>query len=138
MQSGASNRAVSAWRNARRRFSAAFIARFAWLLVAIPLLAPQPAEASSEYYWYNVSAYCVSGTMADGNQTYSGAVAASSGLAFGSLLEIKGMGVYVVEDRGGAITWRHLDIWMPRCGDAIAFGRQWLLVSVQRSGWWGD
>ncbi len=113
-------------------------ARFAWLLMAIPLLAPQQAEASSNWYWFNVSAYCIQGTMADGGWTYAGAVASSPGLPFGTLVNVQGMGEYVVEDRGGAITWRHLDIWMPSCKQAIKFGRQWMLVRIDRMGWWGD
>ncbi len=35
---------------------------------------------------------------------------------------IEDMGVFVCEDRGGAITDNRLDIWFPSCRSALEFG----------------
>lgn len=84
-----------------------------------------------------LTAFCDSGYMADGSYVHHGAVAAGWNIPFGSLVEIDGMGVYVVEDRGSAIVPGRLDVWMPTCGSANYFGRQVRAVRIQRWGWWG-
>ena len=85
----------------------------------------------------NVTAYCDYGIMADGWRVHQGAIAAARNIPFGSLIEIQGMGTYRVEDRGGAITTGHLDIWMPNCASAMHFGRWRMSVRILRYGWYG-
>lgn len=57
-------------------------------------------------------------------------IAASSELPFGTLIyfpyfkDKPNGGVFVVEDRGGAITEGHIDVYFRNVGDADAFGRR--------------
>lgn len=80
-------------------------------------------------YYIEATAYCLQGRMADGSSTRAGSVA-HNGYSLGTKLTINGQR-YVVRDRIGYGT--SLDIWMPTCGAAIAFGRR--VVKV-REGWW--
>lgn len=109
-------------------------------LALLSSLVPVGAAQADGAPWQGmtITAFCDSGQMADGNWVHNGAVAAGWDLPFGSLVEIAGMGVYIVEDRGGAVHPGHLDVWMGSCGYADYFGRQWRSVRVQRYGWWGD
>lgn len=80
-------------------------------------------------YYVEATAYCLRGTMADGSYTRAGSVA-HNGYALGTKLTINGQR-YVVRDRIGYGTV--LDIWMPSCGEAVAWGRRTVKV---REGWW--
>jgi 3D (Asp-Asp-Asp) domain-containing protein len=51
-------------------------------------------------------------------------------MALGTRLEIEGVGVRVCEDRGGAITEGHIDVYMPQLKEARQFGRQRLKVRI--------
>lgn len=69
---------------------------------------------------------------ADGTPVYPGMVAAPSSYAFGTRIDLPGLGVFTVHDRGGAIvagdTSHRLDIWMGSGEEglarALAFGVQ--------------
>jgi 3D (Asp-Asp-Asp) domain-containing protein len=56
--------------------------------------------------------------------------ACPSSMAFGTRLEIEGVGERVCSDRGGKITEGRLDIYITELNDAQAFGRQRLNVRV--------
>lgn len=77
----------------------------------------------------SATAYCLTGTMANGEQVYEGAVAANA-WPFGTRLYAHELGqTFTVADRIGHGS--DVDIAMPgRCDDAIAFGRRTLTVSV--------
>ena len=112
------------------------------MLVSLALmlsLLPVGAARADGAPWQGmtITAYCDSGQMADGNWVHNGAVAGGWNLPFGSLVEISGMGVFMVEDRGSAVQPGHLDVWMGSCNSATYFGREWRSVRVQRYGWWG-
>lgn len=108
------------------------------LALLLPLLPVSAAQADGGVWQgMTITAYCDSGHMADGNVVHPGAVAGGWDLPFGSLVEISGMGVYMVEDRGSAVQPGHLDVWMGSCSNANYFGREWRSVRVQRRGWWG-
>jgi len=49
---------------------------------------------------------------------------------FGTKIQIEGMGIYVCEDRGGAIKANHIDIYMETKAQAFSFGRQHLVAEV--------
>lgn len=73
----------------------------------------------------------------DPNITASGAlvapgktIAAGPSIPFGTQLYIKGVGVRVVQDRGGAITDRHLDIAVWTREEALKFGRKYVLARL--------
>ena len=51
-------------------------------------------------------------------------------LPYGSLIYIEGMGVYEVQDTGGAIKGNKIDIYYENLQDALNFGRQWRNVIV--------
>ncbi len=76
------------------------------------------------------TAYCETGTMADGQRTHVGA-AAADGYAFGTRLLItsgpEAGSVVVIEDRS-APGATDLDIWMPSCAAAIDYGRRVIKV----------
>lgn len=75
-----------------------------------------------------VSAYSDHGTMANGEWTHEGAIAADH-LPFGTQVIINGR-TYVVKDRFGGGYSNAIDIWMPSYDDAIEFGRQYITVEV--------
>ena len=51
-------------------------------------------------------------------------------LAFGTRLDIEGIGVRTCEDRGGAITSGHIDVYIPSLREAQDFGRKRLKVRI--------
>jgi len=67
-----------------------------------------------------------SGLMVQENET----IACPPQFPFGTKLKIKGMGIYVCQDRGGAIKGNHIDIYMKTKSQAFAFGRRNLEAEV--------
>lgn len=57
-------------------------------------------------------------------------LACPANFPFGTKIQIKGMGTYVCEDRGGAIKNNHIDIYMETKAQAFDFGRQHLVAEV--------
>lgn len=97
------------------------------------------AAAVDKAFTANVSAYTAaadecgksdgitaSGTKVAENRT----LACPPQYAFGTKVAIDGMGVYVCEDRGGAIKGNRFDIYVPTKSEAFAFGRQHLSATV--------
>lgn len=93
----------------------------------------------AKWIWGNISAYCscakccgktngitASGTKATANRT----IAASSIYKFGTKIEIEGLGVFTVEDRGGAITGNKIDVYMNSHQEALQFGRRNLRIRI--------
>ena len=81
---------------------------------------------------YTLTAYCgcvkccgktdgitASGTKVQANRT----IAAPSNFAFGTQIEINNK-IYIVEDRGGAIHGKRIDIYFNTHAEALAFGVQ--------------
>jgi 3D (Asp-Asp-Asp) domain-containing protein len=67
--------------------------------------------------------------------TASGIVASAGTVAadpkvfkFGTRLKIPGYGIGRVEDVGGAIKGRHIDLWFSTHREALKWGRRWLKV----------
>ncbi len=97
----------------------------------------QPAEQSCEVY--TITAYAASdypGWTADGTTTTVGALnrgeaiaAGSYNLPFGSYVQVLGVGVYRIADRGH-LEARHVDLLMRTRSEALAFGRQERLVCL--------
>lgn len=94
---------------------------------------------SEEYILFNASAYCscikccgktngitASGTKATKNRT----VAMSNKYAFGTKIEIKGYGIYICEDRGGAIQNNKIDIFFNTHQEALNFGRKNVYIKI--------
>jgi 3D (Asp-Asp-Asp) domain-containing protein len=71
------------------------------------------------------------GVTASGKTARHGTVAADPAVfGFGTRLEIPGYGIGVVEDIGGAIKGRHIDIWFPCHAAAKRWGVKKLKVKV--------
>ena len=71
------------------------------------------------------------GQTASGVTAQRGTVAAdTSVIPFGSILYIPGYGYGKVEDRGGAVVGRHIDLWFPTHEQAKAWGSKRLNVKV--------
>jgi len=65
------------------------------------------------------------GITASGEQAQEGVtVACPPSMTFGTVIEIDGLGERICQDRGGAITEGHIDVYMDELEDAIEFGRQ--------------
>ena len=67
-----------------------------------------------------------SGAKVQANRT----LACPKSYKFGTKIEIEGMGMFVCEDRGGAIKGNHFDIYMQTKKEAFAFGRRNLVAMV--------
>jgi 3D (Asp-Asp-Asp) domain-containing protein len=57
-------------------------------------------------------------------------IACPPNFPMGTKINIEGYGMYVCEDRGGAIKGNHIDIYMKTKKEAFAFGRRKLLAEV--------
>jgi 3D (Asp-Asp-Asp) domain-containing protein len=82
---------------------------------------------------FTISAYCLEGTMMNGEQVHDGAVAVDpSVIPMGSVLRVEGFGdkEFTAKDTGSAVIGKHIDMWMPEHKDAIEWGirtrRVWL------------
>ena len=70
------------------------------------------------------------GVTASGTVARLGTVAADPKVyPFGTRLQIPGSGTGIVEDVGGAIKGRHIDVWMPSHETALRWGRRNLKVT---------
>ncbi|MGK9388867.1 3D domain-containing protein [Bacillus sp. RK1064] len=71
------------------------------------------------------------GVTASGARTKTGhTIACPPSMAFGTRLNIEGIGVRTCEDRGGAITEGHIDLYVAGVSEAKAFGRQRIKAEI--------
>ncbi|WP_340968145.1 3D domain-containing protein [Bacillus sp. PPSBB_11] len=71
------------------------------------------------------------GITASGVRTKTGhTIACPPSMAFGTRLNIEGIGVRTCEDRGGAITEGHIDLYVAGVAEAQAFGRKRLKAEI--------
>lgn len=96
-------------------------------------------ENTGNWIKFTATGYCscakccgkTTGTTASGTKATAGrTVAMSSKYAFGTKVEIKGMGTYTVEDRGGAINGNKIDIYFASHQEALNFGRRTIYLRV--------
>ena len=96
-------------------------------------------ENTGSWIKFTATGYCfcakccgkTTGTTASGTKATAGrTVAMSSKYAFGIKVEIKGMGTYTVEDRGGAINGNKIDIYFASHQEALNFGRRTVYLRV--------
>jgi len=120
------------------------VRNFHLLLITCALLVIFAAPARAEWRklgTYRVTAYCPcarccgksDGITADG--TYAPGclgliVAAPKGILFGTLLQIEGVGVATVHDRGGAISGSRLELFFATHKEALQWGVQERKVSM--------
>lgn len=100
----------------------------------------QPIEASRVWHSFEATAYCDYGFTASGVYVREGVVAGDPRvLPLGSEIDIRlGDGEVLekqqVMDTGGAVKGYVIDIWMPTCEAATAFGRKEVKVRVRKKG----
>ncbi|MFW0909641.1 3D domain-containing protein [Bacillus altitudinis] len=71
------------------------------------------------------------GVTASGARTKTGhTIACPPSMAFGTRLNIEDIGVRTCEDRGGAITEGHIDLYVAGVAEAQSFGRQRLKAEI--------
>jgi 3D (Asp-Asp-Asp) domain-containing protein len=111
------------------------------------VLAPEPVVEVVEWQTFEVTAYTANeestgkspgdvgyGITASGESVREGiTVACPPSMAFGTRLEIEGVGERVCTDRGSAIKEGRLDTFIPKLKDALVFGRQWLKVRIMEA-----
>jgi 3D (Asp-Asp-Asp) domain-containing protein len=114
----------------------------AWILLAVVMaLVPQMAKLGHCGEVWRITAYCScvkccgksDGITASGHKLKPGdKVVACNWLPFGTKVEIKGMGVYSVQDRGARSLFgskknhiKHLDVWIASHKEALRFGNQY-------------
>ena len=70
------------------------------------------------------------GQTASGKIARKGTIAAPRQYPFGTVMKIEGYGSGIVEDRGGAIKGKKIDLYFPTHRQARKWGRQTLAVEV--------
>jgi 3D (Asp-Asp-Asp) domain-containing protein len=93
------------------------------------------SETKGEGMAFRATCYCLRGKTASGAMVRRGIVAADPRiLPLGTRISVSNAGrysgTYLVADTGGVIKGKILDIWVPSCGEAIAWGRRGVTVSV--------
>ncbi len=72
---------------------------------------------------------------ADGTAVYVGMLAAPKSYPFGTKIEVPGLGIGTVHDRGGAIiegaNYHRIDVWMGRGEEGLARALQWGMRTVE-------
>jgi 3D (Asp-Asp-Asp) domain-containing protein len=111
------------------------------------VLAPEPVVVEApapEWQTFEVTAYTAGyestgkrpgeegyGITTSGDPVREGITAACPpSMAFGTRLEIEGVGERVCSDRGGSIKEKRLDIYIAELEEARQFGRKWLNVRI--------
>jgi rare lipoprotein A len=114
-------------------------------LAAFSLLTPASASPPSAprrrptIRYFMATAYSVEGTGASGKWSHPGTVAADRRvLPLNSRIRVysagRYSGDYTVEDTGGRVDGRHIDLYMPSRAEAKKFGRQRVKVVVLKYG----
>lgn len=107
---------------------------------AVTRTEPAATNSGSGYIKFTATGYCAcskccgkysNGYTASGDKAQAGITVAMSGkYAFGTQVEIKGMGTYTVQDRGSAIQGNKIDIYFGTHQEALNFGRRTVEVSI--------
>jgi len=123
--------------NGRRPAARTAMSRYACIfcLVMTVWLVPAPAKARHRTMTMRATAYTGHGRTASGKRVRRGMIAADQRvLPRGTKVRLKNAGqysgVYRVEDTGGKIRGRKIDIYMPSRRAAKQFGRQKVKVEV--------
>ena len=86
------------------------------------------------------TAYCQKGITRGGNPVHRGVIAADPAvLPLGSVVRVEVAanrlsGIYTVDDTGGDVKGRRIDIFMPNCVRARRFGRKPAMIEVLERG----
>jgi 3D (Asp-Asp-Asp) domain-containing protein len=118
--------------------------RVAGLLISFLLISwsaqAKPKRKPAEWMRMAATAYCDHGITDSGLRTRRGSVAADPRvIPLGSRIRVEGLhgapdGTYTVLDTGRTIKGREIDVFIPRCAAAKAFGRQHVRVKILEPG----
>lgn len=71
-------------------------------------------------------------TTASGTRVHQGTLACPSQYPFGTQVVINGVGTFVCEDRGGAITGNHFDMWFSTRKQAKEWGKRYVMAEIRK------
>ena len=75
--------------------------------------------------------YCLQGTTSTGIPTGWGVVAVDPAvIPLGTKMSIPGYGDGVAADTGPAVRGATIDLWFPRCAQALAWGRKTVTITL--------
>jgi peptidoglycan hydrolase CwlO-like protein len=99
-----------------------------------PVASPSEADVSPEpgrQVTVSATKYCLTGTTATGMPVQVGVIATDpSYIALGTRMYVPGYGEGVAADTGGAVVGWTIDLWVPSCAEADAYGRQSLTITI--------
>jgi len=80
-----------------------------------------------------ITAYCLTGTMANGEKVHQHSIACPRAWKEGTKVEILKK-EYVCHDKLGPQYKRgRIDIWMPKCSDARKWGKKKLTINIKQN-----
>jgi 3D (Asp-Asp-Asp) domain-containing protein/peptidoglycan hydrolase CwlO-like protein len=98
--------------------------------VSAPAPTSVPTSGSGSQMLVTATGYCLRGTTATGIPTAWGVVAVDPAvIPLGTRMSIPGYGEGVAADTGPAVRGATIDLWFPRCAQALAWGRK--VVSIR-------
>jgi peptidoglycan hydrolase CwlO-like protein len=99
-----------------------------------PVTSPSEADASPEpgrQVTVAATKYCLTGTTATGMPVQVGVIATDpSYIPLGTRMYVPGYGEGVAADTGSAVVGWTIDLWVPSCAEADAYGRQSLTITM--------
>jgi 3D (Asp-Asp-Asp) domain-containing protein/peptidoglycan hydrolase CwlO-like protein len=96
-----------------------------------PAAPATPAAGDGQTLVVQATAYSIHGTTASGLPTASGVCATDpSVIPMGTRFSVPGYGTCVAADTGSAIIGNIIDVWFPELGQAQAWGRRTLTITI--------
>jgi 3D (Asp-Asp-Asp) domain-containing protein len=98
---------------------------------AAPTVTPTDVATSVRQVTVSATGYSLSGTTANGMPVGWGVVAVDpSVIPLGTRMSIPGYGEGVAADTGGAVHGATIDLWFPTLGQALAWGRRTVTITL--------
>ena len=100
----------------------------------------KPRPRPNAWLAMSATAYCLQGVTGSGVHTRRGMVAVDPRrIPLGSSIHVRGLrgvrdGIYAATDTGAAVKDNEIDVFIPDCSAAKAFGRQHVQVRIVRRG----
>ena len=69
---------------------------------------------------------------ASGTHVHQGTMACPPQYPFGTKIEIDNLGIFICEDRGGAIKGNHFDMWFTSRNKALAWGKRVVVAKISK------
>jgi len=92
---------------------------------------PPPPPAHGTQMTVSSTGYCLRGNTATGVPTSHGVIAVDpSVIPLGTRMSVPGYGEGVAADTGSAVIGRTIDLWFSTCGEATAWGRRTVTITL--------